>query len=82
MRGSVTFIDPRNGTSYMEASSDLSFANTDGKVLPLTTYGMFDMDFRDDEMNELNVAKVHFFIVLTILYSAVSNRLRFSVTKI
>nr|XP_039261724.1 cartilage intermediate layer protein 1-like [Styela clava] len=56
VRASVTFIDPRNETSYQESPTDLAFIDDNGESLPLQTYGMFEMDFRDEDLNELNVA--------------------------
>ena len=56
MRASVTFIDPRDADSYMEASSD--FLTEKGEIL--RSYGMFDMDFRSSLNKELNVRNVSF----------------------
>ncbi|XP_051495943.1 cartilage intermediate layer protein 2 [Apus apus] len=49
VKASVTFLDPRDMTTASAASSDLSFANTEGEIVPLRTYGMFAVDFREGE---------------------------------
>ncbi|NXN90889.1 CILP2 protein, partial [Rhinopomastus cyanomelas] len=49
VRASVTFVDPRDLATASAASSDLSFADADGDIVPLRTYGMFAVDFRDGE---------------------------------
>ncbi|XP_060702493.1 cartilage intermediate layer protein 1 isoform X4 [Hemiscyllium ocellatum] len=52
VKASVTFLDPRNITLAMTASSDLSFVDEEGDILPLRTYGMFSADFREELSNE------------------------------
>ncbi|XP_059016616.1 cartilage intermediate layer protein 2 isoform X2 [Mustela lutreola] len=42
----VTFVDPRDLTSAAAAPSDLRFADSDGELAPLRTYGMFSVDLR------------------------------------
>ncbi|XP_061201615.1 cartilage intermediate layer protein 2 [Neopsephotus bourkii] len=49
VKASVTFLDPRDMATASAASSDLSFANAEGEILPLRTYGMFAVDFREGE---------------------------------
>ncbi|NXI35315.1 CILP2 protein, partial [Galbula dea] len=48
VKASVTFLDPRDMATASAASSDLSFADADGEVVPLRTYGMFAVDFREE----------------------------------
>ncbi|XP_055514297.1 LOW QUALITY PROTEIN: cartilage intermediate layer protein 1-like [Leucoraja erinacea] len=47
VKASVTFLDPRNISLAMAASSDLNFVDQRGDVKPLRTYGMFTADFRE-----------------------------------
>ncbi|XP_069734397.1 cartilage intermediate layer protein 2 [Phaenicophaeus curvirostris] len=49
VKASVTFLDPRDTATASAASSDLSFANAEGEIVPLRTYGMFSVDFREGE---------------------------------
>ncbi|NWI69888.1 CILP2 protein, partial [Todus mexicanus] len=49
VRASVTFVDPRDMATASAASSDLSFADAEGEIVPLRTYGMFAVDFREGE---------------------------------
>ncbi|NWI96744.1 CILP2 protein, partial [Pitta sordida] len=49
VKASVTFLDPRDMGTASAASSDLSFANAEGEIVPLRTYGMFSVDFREGE---------------------------------
>ncbi|XP_027586775.2 cartilage intermediate layer protein 2 [Pipra filicauda] len=49
VRASVTFLDPRDVATASAASSDLSFADAEGEIVPLRTYGMFSVDFREGE---------------------------------
>ncbi|NWU97265.1 CILP2 protein, partial [Upupa epops] len=49
VRASVTFVDPRDLATAAAASSDLSFADASGDIVPLRTYGMFSLEFRDGE---------------------------------
>ncbi|NWR79569.1 CILP2 protein, partial [Centropus unirufus] len=49
VKASVTFLDPRDMATVSAASSDLSFVNTEGEIVPLRTYGMFAVDFREGE---------------------------------
>lgn len=49
VKASVTFVDPRDMATASAASSDLSFADADGEIAPLRTYGMFAVDFREGE---------------------------------
>ncbi|NXE57447.1 CILP2 protein, partial [Casuarius casuarius] len=53
VKASVTFLDPRDIATAGAASSDLSFANAEGEIVPLRTYGMFAVDFREGESNEV-----------------------------
>ncbi|KAM3875636.1 cartilage intermediate layer protein 1 [Diretmus argenteus] len=48
VKASVTFIDPRNITTAAAAPGDLNFVDEAGDMLPLRTYGMFSVDFRDE----------------------------------
>nr|XP_020649780.1 cartilage intermediate layer protein 2-like [Pogona vitticeps] len=52
VKASVTFVDPRDMASVNAASSDLNFINAEGDVLPLRTYGMFSMDFWEEEAHQ------------------------------
>ncbi|NXX46510.1 CILP2 protein, partial [Tricholaema leucomelas] len=47
VQASVTFLDPRDMATASAASSDLSFADADGDIVPLRTYGMFAVEFRE-----------------------------------
>ncbi|NXG43148.1 CILP2 protein, partial [Psilopogon haemacephalus] len=47
VEASVTFLDPRDMATASAASSDLSFADADGDIVPLRTYGMFAVEFRE-----------------------------------
>uniref|UniRef100_A0A8C5QL64 Cartilage intermediate layer protein 2 n=1 Tax=Leptobrachium leishanense TaxID=445787 RepID=A0A8C5QL64_9ANUR len=59
VKASVTFLDPRNFSTAFAASSDLNFVNSDGDISPLRTYGMFAVDFREDDANsQLHTGKV------------------------
>ncbi|XP_009082827.1 PREDICTED: cartilage intermediate layer protein 1-like, partial [Acanthisitta chloris] len=49
VKASVTFLDPRDMATASAASSDLSFVNPEGEIVPLRTYGMFAVDFREGE---------------------------------
>ncbi|NWU73446.1 CILP2 protein, partial [Pterocles burchelli] len=49
VKASVTFLDPRDMATASAASSDLSFADAEGEIVPLWTYGMFAVDFREGE---------------------------------
>lgn len=49
VKASVTFVDPRDMGTASAASSDLSFANAEGEIVPLRTYGMFAVDFREGD---------------------------------
>uniref|UniRef100_A0A8C8RZN9 Cartilage intermediate layer protein 2 n=1 Tax=Pelusios castaneus TaxID=367368 RepID=A0A8C8RZN9_9SAUR len=53
VKASVTFLDPRDVTTAAAASSDLNFINAEGDLFPLRTYGMFSVDFRGGESNEV-----------------------------
>ncbi|XP_075758912.1 cartilage intermediate layer protein 2 isoform X2 [Pelodiscus sinensis] len=53
VKASVTFLDPRDVTTAAAASSDLNFVNAEGDLVPLRTYGMFSVDFRAGESNEV-----------------------------
>ncbi|XP_026014939.1 cartilage intermediate layer protein 1 [Astatotilapia calliptera] len=53
VKASVTFIDPRNITTAAAAPGDLNFVDDEGDMLPLRTYGMFSVDFRDDSNKEV-----------------------------
>ncbi|XP_048353746.1 cartilage intermediate layer protein 2-like [Sphaerodactylus townsendi] len=52
VKASITFVDPRDITSVNAASSDLNFINAEGDVFPLRTYGMFSVDFWEEESNQ------------------------------
>ncbi|KAK2541872.1 Cilp2 [Columba livia] len=49
VKASVTFLDPRDMATASAASSDLSFTNAEGEIVPLRTYGMFAVDFQEGE---------------------------------
>ncbi|RLV82489.1 hypothetical protein DV515_00016593, partial [Chloebia gouldiae] len=49
VKASVTFVDPRDVATASAASSDLSFADAEGEIVPLRTYGMFAVDFREGD---------------------------------
>jgi len=51
---SITYIDPRDVSSYMDAPGDL--LTQDGRAM--RSYGMFDMDFRNSANRELDVRNV------------------------
>ncbi|XP_026202169.1 cartilage intermediate layer protein 1 [Anabas testudineus] len=53
VRASVTFIDPRNITMAAATPGDLNFVDDEGDMLPLRTYGMFSVDFRDETNKEV-----------------------------
>ncbi|XP_037626566.1 cartilage intermediate layer protein 1 [Sebastes umbrosus] len=53
VKASVTFIDPRNITTAAAAPGDLNFVDDEGDMLPLRTYGMFSVDFRDEANKEV-----------------------------
>ncbi|XP_061593716.1 cartilage intermediate layer protein 1 [Cololabis saira] len=53
VKASVTFIDPRNITTAAAAPGDLNFVDDEGDMLPLRTYGMFSVDFRDETNKEM-----------------------------
>ncbi|KAM6962610.1 cartilage intermediate layer protein 1 [Aplochiton taeniatus] len=53
VKASVTFIDPRNITTAAAAPGDLNFVDNEGDTLPLRTYGMFSVDFRDESNREV-----------------------------
>ncbi|EMP24111.1 Cartilage intermediate layer protein 2 [Chelonia mydas] len=53
VKASVTFLDPRDVTTVAAASSDLNFINAEGDLVPLRTYGMFSVDFRESESNQV-----------------------------
>uniref|UniRef100_A0A4W5RF29 Cartilage intermediate layer protein 2 n=1 Tax=Hucho hucho TaxID=62062 RepID=A0A4W5RF29_9TELE len=53
VKASVTFIDPRNITTAAAAPGDLNFVDDEGDILPLRTYGMFSVDFRDETNQEV-----------------------------
>ncbi|NXH29940.1 CILP2 protein, partial [Myiagra hebetior] len=59
VKASVTFVDPRDVGTARAASSDLSFADAEGEIVPLRTYGMFAVDFREgDSGQELQAGPV------------------------
>ncbi|XP_017539156.1 cartilage intermediate layer protein 1 [Pygocentrus nattereri] len=59
VQASVTFLDPRDVSTAAAAQSDLNFVDAEGDTLPLRTYGMFSVDFRDKESSEpLNAGEV------------------------
>ncbi|KAG9266588.1 cartilage intermediate layer protein 1 [Astyanax mexicanus] len=53
VKASVTFFDPRNITAAAASPGDLNFVGDEGDILPLRTYGMFSVDFRDDANKEI-----------------------------
>lgn len=53
VKASVTFIDPRNITTAAAAPGDLNFVDDEGDMLPLRTYGMFSVDFKDESNKEV-----------------------------
>ncbi|XP_008298562.1 cartilage intermediate layer protein 1 [Stegastes partitus] len=53
VKASVTFIDPRNITTAAATPGDLNFVDDEGDMLPLRTYGMFSVDFRDETNKEV-----------------------------
>lgn len=53
VKASVTFIDPRNLTTAAATPGDLNFVDNEGDMLPLRTYGMFSVDFRDETNKEM-----------------------------
>lgn len=53
VKASVTFIDPRNITTAAATPGDLNFVDEEGDMLPLRTYGMFSVDFRDETNKEV-----------------------------
>ncbi|XP_030640805.1 cartilage intermediate layer protein 1 [Chanos chanos] len=53
VKASVTFLDPRNITTATAAPGDLNFVDDEGDMLPLRTYGMFSVDFRDEANQEV-----------------------------
>ncbi|XP_007532434.1 cartilage intermediate layer protein 1 [Erinaceus europaeus] len=59
VQASVTFLDPRDMRTAAAAQSDFNFLGDDGDTVPLRTYGMFSVDFRDEAASEpLNVGRV------------------------
>nr|XP_018672832.1 cartilage intermediate layer protein-like isoform X1 [Ciona intestinalis] len=54
VRSSITYIDPRDVSSYLEAPSDLR--TEDGRVM--RSYGMFELDFRNFQNYELDVRNI------------------------
>uniref|UniRef100_H2Z767 Uncharacterized protein n=1 Tax=Ciona savignyi TaxID=51511 RepID=H2Z767_CIOSA len=54
VRSSITYIDPRDVSSYLAAPSDLR--TDDGRVM--RSYGMFELDFRDFQNLELDVRNI------------------------
>uniref|UniRef100_A0A8C9G579 Cartilage intermediate layer protein n=1 Tax=Pavo cristatus TaxID=9049 RepID=A0A8C9G579_PAVCR len=62
VKASVTFLDPRELSTAPVTQSDLNFIDDEGDVFPLRTYGMFSLDFTDEQGTEtLNAedVKVH-----------------------
>ncbi|XP_062869130.1 cartilage intermediate layer protein 1 [Trichomycterus rosablanca] len=53
VKASVTFFDPRNITTAAAIPGDLNFVGNEGDILPLRTYGMFSVDFRDEANQEI-----------------------------
>ncbi|CAK8696725.1 unnamed protein product [Clavelina lepadiformis] len=53
-RRSITYIDPRDVNSYLEAPSDLITEYGD----VMRSYGMFEMDFRDAQNIELDIRNI------------------------
>ncbi|NXX10676.1 CILP1 protein, partial [Podargus strigoides] len=59
VKASVTFLDPRNISTAAVTQSDLNFVDEEGDVFPLRTYGMFSVDFTDEQGTEsLNAEEV------------------------
>ncbi|XP_068127371.1 cartilage intermediate layer protein 2 isoform X2 [Hyperolius riggenbachi] len=53
VKASLSFLDTRNISTAAAASSDLNFINRDGNISPLRTYGMFNLDFREEANNAM-----------------------------
>nr|XP_032803735.1 cartilage intermediate layer protein 1 [Petromyzon marinus]XP_032803745.1 cartilage intermediate layer protein 1 [Petromyzon marinus] len=63
VKASVTFLDPRVIATSAAAPSDLNYIDTEGDIFPLRTYGMFSVDFKDEQLQEtLNSGKVKIYI--------------------
>ncbi|XP_063304855.1 cartilage intermediate layer protein 1 [Pelobates fuscus] len=63
VKASVTFLDPRNISTATAAQSDLNFVNEEGDTMPLRSYGMFSVDFTDEEAKEsLNAGAVKVYL--------------------
>ncbi|XP_053321540.1 cartilage intermediate layer protein 1 [Spea bombifrons] len=63
VKASVTFLDPRNISTATAAQSDLNFVNDEGDTMPLHSYGMFSVDFTDEEAKEsLNAGAVKVYL--------------------
>ncbi|XP_063145238.1 cartilage intermediate layer protein 2 [Candoia aspera] len=59
VKASITFLDPRDTGTVSTASSDLNFINAEGDLFPLRTYGMFSMDFWEEETHQgLEIGRV------------------------
>ncbi|XP_026554231.1 cartilage intermediate layer protein 2-like [Pseudonaja textilis] len=59
VKASITFVDPRDIGTVSTASSDLNFINAEGDLFPLRTYGMFSMDFWEEETRQgLEIGRV------------------------
>uniref|UniRef100_A0A8C5SSU9 Cartilage intermediate layer protein 2 n=1 Tax=Laticauda laticaudata TaxID=8630 RepID=A0A8C5SSU9_LATLA len=59
VKASITFVDPRDIGTVSTASSDLNFINAEGDLFPLRTYGMFSMDFWEEETHQdLEIGRV------------------------
>ncbi|XP_077188190.1 cartilage intermediate layer protein 2-like [Paroedura picta] len=53
VKASITFVDPRDLTTVSTAPSDLNYVNAEGDVFPLRTYGMFSVDFWEEDTNQI-----------------------------
>ncbi|KAI8498471.1 hypothetical protein Bbelb_236730 [Branchiostoma belcheri] len=51
VQASVGFIDPRNPDDFDDIQSDLTTVDEEGTQQALRTFGMFSMEFEDDEGN-------------------------------
>ncbi|CAH1795468.1 unnamed protein product [Owenia fusiformis] len=57
---SVLFIDPRDSTSFENIVGDLTYIDNNGNVGALQTFGMLNLDFKDDKGNPLGIqGEVH-----------------------
>uniref|UniRef100_A0A8C5MC18 Cartilage intermediate layer protein n=1 Tax=Leptobrachium leishanense TaxID=445787 RepID=A0A8C5MC18_9ANUR len=63
VKASVTFLDTRNISTATAVQSDLNFVSDEGDTMPLRSYGMFSVDFTDEEAKEqLNAGAVKVYL--------------------